>query len=478
MATDSIPSLAIPGTVLGPTSRYAPGPGTHIFGGNVVSSLLGNVSVTAPAKAPGPVKRLNKITAPTAEELSTISVVRRGRKREVLPDVGNIVLARVVRLMPKQAIVVIQQVGSTVLQTEWQGVIRVQDVRATEQDKVKIHESFKPGDIVRAQVISLGDQANYYLSTAANELGVIMATSDAGNDMVPISWKEFRDPETGVSEPRKSQKTAMSSTMVVTAASKTTSLFVDPSPSCCPSCGFVIPPPQNEPPSTQLLDAQARIAELESQVFQLNQKAQAAVDRWTEYEAELAKLRAKLASSPPSGSSTPEPAHSQSPSRSSFFQAGATRISALMYSRRSQPASPPPSASSKPMPKPPVTPPPPPAATATTMRTPGRTAEDLLEALNKEQTLRRAAEGRLNATNREVEELSVTLFEQANEMVATERRARAVLEQRISELEKRDAEKKRRLDKLELAMNRIEKVKVLLQEGYDAAALSLASEKI
>lgn len=154
MATDSIPTLAIPGTVLGPTSKYAPGPGTHIYGGNVVSSLLGNVSVTAPAKAPGPVKRLNKLTAPTAEERSTISVVRRGRKREVLPDVGNIVLARVLRLMPKQAIVVIQQVGSTVLQTEWQGVIRVQDVRATEQDKVKIHESFKPGDIVRAQVVS------------------------------------------------------------------------------------------------------------------------------------------------------------------------------------------------------------------------------------------------------------------------------------------------------------------------------------
>ncbi|KAL6798590.1 hypothetical protein V8C43DRAFT_281549 [Trichoderma afarasin] len=206
MATDSIPTLAIPGTILGPASKYAPGPGTHIYEGSIVSSLLGNVAVTAPAKAPGPAKRLNKITAPSVEELATISVIRRGRKREVLPDVGNIVLARVVRLMPKQAIVVIQQVGETVLQTEWQGVIRVQDVRATEQDKVKIHESFKPGDIVRAQVISLGDQANYYLSTASNELGVIMATSDIGNDMVPISWKEFKDPETGVSEPRKVAK--------------------------------------------------------------------------------------------------------------------------------------------------------------------------------------------------------------------------------------------------------------------------------
>ena len=67
---------------------------------------------------------------------------------------GNVVLARVVRLMPKQAIVVIQQVGATVLQTEWQGVIRVQDVRATEKDKVKMYESFKPGDVVRAQVVS------------------------------------------------------------------------------------------------------------------------------------------------------------------------------------------------------------------------------------------------------------------------------------------------------------------------------------
>ncbi|CVK89663.1 probable CSL4-core component of the 3`-5` exosome [Fusarium mangiferae] len=206
MAVDDIPSVALPGNILGPVTKFAPGPGTHVYGGNVVSSLLGRVTVTPPTKTPGPQKRLNKITAPTTEELATISVARHGHKREILPDVENIVLARVLRLMPKQAIVVIQQVGDTVLQTEWQGVIRVQDVRATEKDKVKIYESFKPGDIVRAQVISLGDQANYYLSTASNELGVVMATSEAGNDMVPISWKEYRDPETGICEPRKVAK--------------------------------------------------------------------------------------------------------------------------------------------------------------------------------------------------------------------------------------------------------------------------------
>jgi exosome complex component CSL4 len=54
--------------------------------------------------------------------------------------------------------------------------------------------------------ISLGDQANYYLSTASNELGVIMATSEAGNDMIPVSWKEYLDPETEVRELRKVAK--------------------------------------------------------------------------------------------------------------------------------------------------------------------------------------------------------------------------------------------------------------------------------
>lgn len=54
--------------------------------------------------------------------------------------------------------------------------------------------------------ISLGDQANYYLSTAKNEYGVIMATSEAGNTMFPVSWKEYKDPETGISELRKVAK--------------------------------------------------------------------------------------------------------------------------------------------------------------------------------------------------------------------------------------------------------------------------------
>ncbi len=113
---------------------------------------------------------------------------------------------------------------------DFQGVVRTQDVRTTEKDKVKLADCFRPGDIVRATVISLGDARSYYLSTAGNELGVIYAVSAtsatsgstaegeeegavvgiggagwnvSGNPMVPISWNQMIDPVTGVVENRK-----------------------------------------------------------------------------------------------------------------------------------------------------------------------------------------------------------------------------------------------------------------------------------
>ncbi|KAI1365859.1 hypothetical protein F5Y08DRAFT_164681 [Xylaria arbuscula] len=219
-------TVAIPGQLLGPSNKYSAGPGTHIHESNLYSSLLGTVSITQPEKTAGPAKRMHRIaalnnnnntasTSSSTNTLPTISVApansstaepQQQDKREVLPEVGNIVLCRVTRITPREATVSILVVGDAVLSAQWQGVVRVQDVRATEKDRVKIYESFRPGDIVRAQVISLGDQANYYLSTANNELGVIMATSEAGNTMFPVSWKEYKDPETGLSESRKVAK--------------------------------------------------------------------------------------------------------------------------------------------------------------------------------------------------------------------------------------------------------------------------------
>ena len=59
-------------------------------------------------------------------------------------------------------------------------MIRKLDVRATEVDKLKMHECFRPGDLIKAEVISLGTARSYFLSTAKNELGVFYALSSAG----------------------------------------------------------------------------------------------------------------------------------------------------------------------------------------------------------------------------------------------------------------------------------------------------------
>ncbi|KAI0016048.1 hypothetical protein F4780DRAFT_761149 [Xylariomycetidae sp. FL0641] len=228
-------SIAVPGQLLGPSSQFSAGAGVHLHEGQLYASVLGRVQVassssssatstttppprTSTTSSTGPTKRLHRLVLDDddhhhpAKGRRVVSVERGGaRGNDVLPEVGSTVLCRVTRIQPRQAtaaiLVVVGQDGDdAVLDAPWQGVVRVQDVRATEKDRVKIYESFRPGDIVRAQVISLGDQANYYLSTASNELGVIMATSEAGNTMYPVSWKEYRDPETGVSESRKVAK--------------------------------------------------------------------------------------------------------------------------------------------------------------------------------------------------------------------------------------------------------------------------------
>ncbi|RSL46007.1 hypothetical protein CEP54_014043 [Fusarium duplospermum] len=226
----------------------------------------------------------------------------------------------------------------------------------------------------------------------------------------------------------------------------------DDSP-CCPGCGYALPIDHTQ---VQLLEAQARIVDLENQVRLLNEKASAAVDRWADYEDELTTLRAQLASSPTQKQLPATPTNA----RMSFLQSGTSRLSALLSPRKSHPdlgsietnASRPPnqqrSASS--------------GSHHQLQPPPSPSAEDLLEALSREQNLRKEAETKVAATSQEVEELSAALFEQANEMVAEERRARAKLEQRVDELERRDMEKRRRLDKLEGAMNRIERVRLCL----------------
>ncbi|KAL7268062.1 exosome 3'-_5 exonuclease subunit ski4 (Csl4) [Rhizina undulata] len=218
----TLPRTAIPGQPLANTSTYTPGVGVHVFEGRICASVVGQVvvfppgsSVAAnaatgtPSVAGGVGAGVAKGTLPvlTVQRPIGVQSVREGGDAEgLLPEVGATVLARVTRINPRLATVAIFVIGETVCEEEFQGVIRVQDVRATEKDKVRIFSSFRPGDIVRAQVISLGDQSNYYLSTASNSLGVVVAHSESGDLLHPLNWRQMASSRTGVIEERKVAK--------------------------------------------------------------------------------------------------------------------------------------------------------------------------------------------------------------------------------------------------------------------------------
>lgn len=72
------------------------------------------------------------------------------------PAPNTVVLGSVTRLSPQQATISISVVDGAPLAAgeEFTGVIRTQDVRATEKDRVKISDCFRGGDVVRGLVVS------------------------------------------------------------------------------------------------------------------------------------------------------------------------------------------------------------------------------------------------------------------------------------------------------------------------------------
>jgi DNA repair exonuclease SbcCD ATPase subunit len=76
--------------------------------------------------------------------------------------------------------------------------------------------------------------------------------------------------------------------------------------------------------------------------------------------------------------------------------------------------------------------------------------KELEEKLVKEQTTRIAAEKKVKEVNAEIEDLSATLFQQANEMVAAERKENAALKERIQALEVQRQQKESELQARQL----------------------------
>lgn len=221
--------LVLPGQPIQVPARTSvtPGAGTYSHGEYLVASRVGHVH--------------DDINDPVRRRAGRDAVAKVvGTKPPlVIPGPESTIIGRVTRVTPRQATVSILVVdglpcggalgqgagargnhaaGEGIDGVDFQGVVRAQDVRTTDKDSVVLKECFRPGDIIRATVISLGDARSYYLSTAGNHLGVLHATSSdtgghehaawtpTGRAMQPVSWKEMVDPMTGTVESRKVAK--------------------------------------------------------------------------------------------------------------------------------------------------------------------------------------------------------------------------------------------------------------------------------
>ena len=184
--------IVVPGDLLGLESEYSKGEGTCIRGGNLYATLVGRVSINTDKEPPKPV----------------ISVVHRKTCLNYVPSVGLLTICRVINISERQARVSMLSVGDKILPEPLHGIIRREDIRAMEKDTVEIFNSFRPRDLVRARVIAYGESQLYVLSTAENELGVVLSTCECGENMVPVNWCEMQCSKTctGNKEKRKVAK--------------------------------------------------------------------------------------------------------------------------------------------------------------------------------------------------------------------------------------------------------------------------------
>eukprot|EP01135_Chromosphaera_perkinsii_P006237 Nk52_evm1s467 gene=Nk52_evmTU1s467 len=237
--TKQAPLMVCPGDRLGSCTNLLGGEGVYERDGDLYASLVGYCHVVD-HHAKG--KRMVMVTRSSSSGIGNYPKASDANGEDnnneedfpTIPKIGSIVVGRVKEITSRFAKIDIlcikrkcssgnnkstqeeeEEKGSSngnilfhPLKETFRGVIRLQDVRATLQDKIGLmSECFRPGDIVHAEVISLGDARSYFCSTARNELGVVYAVSlGSGCAMVPVSWCEMACSKTGAVENRKVAK--------------------------------------------------------------------------------------------------------------------------------------------------------------------------------------------------------------------------------------------------------------------------------
>ncbi|XP_012287824.1 exosome complex component CSL4 [Orussus abietinus] len=182
------PIICVPGQRLCVADKAnLAGPGTYEQHGYIYSKLAGVIKL---------VKNENTCTVE----------VHGTTEQSIVPAPGDIVTAMVTLVNQRLCKCIIKCIGDIVLTRPYRAILRKEDVRATQKDLTEMYKCFRPGDIILARVMPMTEPHVYQITTAENELGVVIAHSEEGVAMVPISWVEMQCPKTMTKEFRKVAK--------------------------------------------------------------------------------------------------------------------------------------------------------------------------------------------------------------------------------------------------------------------------------
>jgi len=171
--------LVVPGERLGVIEEFIPDSGTYVKDGVIYSKIVGRALLDL----------LNKRVS--------VYPLTNG---ELIPKVSSTVVGQIGNAQSDNVLVRIFKIENKRLSGEFSGILHISDVSDRYIDLM--NDVCKPGDIVRAKVIS-GKNRIFHLSTNDKNLGIVYAfCSRCGNLLEPQRY-ELRCPKCGNTENRK-----------------------------------------------------------------------------------------------------------------------------------------------------------------------------------------------------------------------------------------------------------------------------------
>lgn len=167
-----------PGERLGVIEEFTPGQGTYVEQGGIRAKVSGSMLLDLQKK------------------IVSVYPLFRGTR---VPKVGSIVTGQVSNLQSKAANLRISKIGNEHLSGFFGGLLYISDVSAAYVDSIQ--DAAKPGDIIRAKVISEKNGV-YHLSTRDSNLGVLYSYCSRCGGMLQKKQYKMHCPKCGNIEKR------------------------------------------------------------------------------------------------------------------------------------------------------------------------------------------------------------------------------------------------------------------------------------